>query len=268
MKEFIYNGKSQRLSKVIAEQYPLLSYNQILRLIKDKDVRLDGQKVNDDVIVEAGVTVRCYAKDMTLKTVYIDDNITVVYKPKGIPSEGDASADSIVKETLPSARLCHRLDTNTDGLLLFALHDKAYEEVQRCFLAGDVEKVYSARVNGKIPEDTVYVDYLLKNSDEGRVTIFAEKKAGSQEITTAVKVIGYDGDTTVIEASIHNGKTHQIRAQLAAHGHFILGDSKYGRDDINRKYGCKKQQLTAKKIVFSVKTKSFLYYLNGKDISL
>ncbi len=129
MKEFVYNGKTQRLSKVIAEMYPLLSYNQIIRLIKDKEVRIDGVKVAEDIAVEQGVTIRCYAKDVTLKTIYIDDNILVVNKPKGIASEGDNSAESIVHETVPTARLCHRLDTNTDGLLLFALHDKAYVEI-------------------------------------------------------------------------------------------------------------------------------------------
>lgn len=65
-----------------------------------------------------------------------------------------------------------------------------------------------------------------------------------------VKVIGYDKNSTIVEVVIHNGKTHQIRAQLAAHGHFILGDGKYGRDDINNKFGVKNSNLRQKNLFF------------------
>lgn len=54
MKEFVYNGKPQRLSKITAEYYPLFSYNAILKLIKDKEIRVDGAKVGEDVVVNGG----------------------------------------------------------------------------------------------------------------------------------------------------------------------------------------------------------------------
>lgn len=268
MKEFVYNGKPQRLSKITAEYYPLFSYNAILKLIKDKEIRVDGVKVGDDVVVESGATIRCYAKDMRLKEVYRDQNILIVYKPKGLKSEGDISAESILTEYEKSAILCHRLDTNTDGLLIFALNEKSAEEISKGFKAEKIEKVYEARVYGKVPSDVVYRDFLLKNAKEGKVRIFQEKRAGAVPVEASVKVVGYDKNSTLVEVTIHNGKTHQIRAQLSAHGHFILGDGKYGRDDINDKFGVKKQQLTAKKLVFSFDKGSFLYYLNAKKISI
>lgn len=101
-----------------------------------------------------------------------------------------------------------------------------------------------------MPSDAVYRDYLLKNAKEGKVRIFQEKHAGAVPVEASVRVIGYDKNSTLVEVVIHNGKTHQIRAQLAAHGHFILGDGKYGRDDINNKFGVKRQQLTAKNLFF------------------
>lgn len=268
MKEFVYNGNPRRLTKIIAENFPLFSYNQIVRLIRDREIRVDGVKVSEDVVVCGGSSIRCYAKDVTLKAVYEDDNITVVYKPKGIPSEGAFSADSLVKAQNGGAILCHRLDTNTDGLLMFAKSQRAYEEILKAFKDGRIVKKYSARVYKKIPSDVVYTNYLVKNSKEGEVKVYSENRAGAARIVTEVRIVGYDGDTTIIEAVIHNGKTHQIRAQLAAHGHFILGDSKYGRDDINRKYNYKKQQLTAKKIEFNLNSDSFLSYLNNQNISL
>ncbi|MCI7530832.1 MAG: RluA family pseudouridine synthase [Christensenellaceae bacterium] len=268
MKEFVYRGKPQRLSKITAEHYPLFSYNAIIKLIKDKELRVDGVKVGDDVIVNDGSVVRCYAKDMRLKEVFRDENLLIAYKPKGLKSEGDVSAESIVREYEKTAVLCHRLDTNTDGLLIFALDERAENEIARGFREGYVEKIYEARVYGKVRGDTVYRDYLWKNAKEGKVRIFSEKREGAVPVEAAVKVIGYDDNSTLVEVAIHNGKTHQIRAQLAAHGHFILGDGKYGRDDINAVFGVKKQQLTAKKLVFSFDEKSFLYYLNGKNIEL
>lgn len=268
MKEFVYNGKPQRLSKITAEYYPLFSYNAILKLIKDKEIRVDGAKVGEDVVVNGGSVIRCYAKDMRLKEIYRDENILIVYKPKGLKSEGDISAESILTEYEKGAILCHRLDTNTDGLLIFALNESAAEEIAKGFKNEKIEKVYEARVYGKVPSDAVYRDYLLKNAKEGKVRIFQEKHAGAVPVEASVKVIGYDKNSTLVEVVIHNGKTHQIRAQLAAHGHFILGDGKYGRDDINNKFGVKKQQLTAKKLVFSFDKGSFLYYLNFKIIAI
>lgn len=269
MKEFTYNGKAARLSRVMAEFYPLLSYNQILRLIKDKEIRVNGEKISSDVTIENGSIIRSYAKDAALKTVYEDENIVVVYKPKGLASEGDASAESVMADSRRGGLfLCHRLDTNTDGLLMFAKSEAALNETAKGFKEGKVEKVYAARVYGRISGDVVYTDYLLKNAKEGKVKVFSERKQGASEIVTAVRVLGYDGGTTLIEASIHSGKTHQIRAQLAAHGHFILGDGKYGRDDINRKFNFKKQQLSAKKLIFRFEKDSFLYYLNGKNIQI
>lgn len=172
MKEFVYNGKPQRLSKITAEYYPLFSYNAILKLIKDKEIRVDGAKVGEDVVVNGGSVIRCYAKDMRLKEIYRDENILIVYKPKGLKSEGDISAESILAEYEKGAILCHRLDTNTDGLLIFALNVSAAEEIAKGFKNEKIEKVYEARVYGKVPSDAVYRDYLLKNAKEGKVRIF------------------------------------------------------------------------------------------------
>lgn len=168
MKEFVYNGKPQRLSKITAEYYPLFSYNAILKLIKDKEIRVDGAKVGEDVVVNGGSVIRCYAKDMRLKEIYRDENILIVYKPKGLKSEGDISAESILMEYEKGAILCHRLDTNTDGLLIFALNERAAEEIAKGFKNEKIEKVYEARVYGKVPSDAEYRDYLLKNAKEGR----------------------------------------------------------------------------------------------------
>ncbi len=267
MKSITYRGEAKRLTRVIADFCPLLSYNQIQRLLKNKDIKLDGVRINADCVVENGAKIDVYVDTPKLKTIYEDDNILVVYKPKGLPSEGDVSAESVMKEHIKGLFLCHRLDTNTDGLLMFAKSEKVFDELTRAFKHDEVEKHYTARVYGKFKTDTVYKDYLEK-CENGRVKIYPSPKRGAVEVVTDCRVSGYDGNTTILDVVIHNGKMHQIRAQLAAHGYFILGDSKYGRDEINRKLGYKKQQLTATGIVFLLEKSSFLAYLNGKNVQM
>ncbi|MEG2454386.1 MAG: RNA pseudouridine synthase, partial [Clostridia bacterium] len=182
--------------------------------------------------------------------------------------EGEVSAESMLAETDKSLILCHRLDTNTDGLLMFAKNDKAFNEIQNGFKNKSIAKHYRARVYGKILNDCRLTDYLVKEVKGNRVMIFAEKVKGGVEVVTDCKVTGYDGETTLVDLVIFSGKMHQIRAQLAYHKHFILGDSKYGRDDINRKLGFKKQQLTANKLTFSFPDSSYLRYLNDKNIEI
>lgn len=264
--EFVYEGAPRRLSRIISGKFPLFTYGRTIMMIEAGDVRVDGVRTRKDVRVETGSVLRIYAGNLSLAELYADENLLAVYKPKGLPSQGEFSAESIVSAGNPGVILCHRLDTNTDGVLVFARNERAFAEIKRASRENRVEKTYEARVYGTIPEDAEYADGLTKDAEAGRVRITGKNEGTA--VRTRVRVLSRDGETTLIEAVIHRGKTHQIRAQLAAHGHFVLGDGKYGRDDINRRFGYKKQQLTAKKVAFSFERDSFLYYLNGKEISL
>jgi Pseudouridylate synthases, 23S RNA-specific len=138
----------------------------------------------------------------------------------------------------------------------------------RAFSGHFVEKHYLARVYGTLQKDATLHGWLSKDSNAGVVKVFDEKVKGAAEIITTYKVLGVDGNTTLLDVMIFGGKTHQIRAHLAHTGHFILGDGKYGRDEINRNYGFKKQQLTANKLVFNFPKNSPLFYLNSTKIEL
>lgn len=101
---------------------------------------------------------------------------------------------------MPSARHEHRRAID------FALNERAAEEIAKGFKNEKIEKVYEARVYGKVPSDAVYRDYLLKNAKEGKVRIFQEKHAGAVPVEASVRVIGYDKNSTLVEVVIHNGK--------------------------------------------------------------
>jgi 23S rRNA pseudouridine955/2504/2580 synthase len=91
------------------------------------------------------------------------------------------------------------------------------------------------------------------------------------QIITEYTVINrnYKDNTTTLDINLHTGRTHQIRAHMAFIGYPIIGDGKYGNNEINKKFGLKTQNLTSYKIKFKFKTNSgILNYLNDKEIEL
>lgn len=268
MKEFIYKGAPKKLSRVVADELPEVTYNRFNKLLRNRDVKVDGVRVSEDVTVDVGSNIVVYLKETPLKVIYDDGGVLVVYKPKGVPSEGKGGMDAQVAAAYKGARLCHRLDTNTDGLLMFARTASAYDALYKAFKEHRVKKYYNALVYGKVRGDATLKAYLFKDAKAGKVDVSAKPTRGAEEIITQYKVLEAMPDSTLLEVSPITGKTHQIRAHLAFAGHFVLGDSKYGRDDINRRFGYKKQQLTAVRLEFDLPSDSPLAYLNGKAITL
>ena len=100
------------------------------------------------------------------------------------------------------------------------------------------------------------------------VTVTDEKVKGSAEIRTDYKVLDYDNGKSLLEVTLHSGKTHQIRAHLAHIGHPVVGDGKYGENEQNKKEGVYRQLLTAYSLTLFFDEKSPLCYLNGKTFKL
>ena len=266
MKNFICN-KAQKLSDFLLSSYGgSISYSTIMKLLRKKDVKINGLRVNKDVGLSVGDEVCCYydGKLPELNVVYKDDNIVILDKPCKITSE---DFEVIVKQTYVTAELCHRLDTNTDGLLCFSLNEMAKTQLFNAFKNRTIKKYYLAEVYGEFTQKSgTFTDYLVKDADSGSVKIFSKQQKNSVKIITLYKTLKQSGGTSLIEVELVTGKTHQIRAHLAYHGHFIIGDGKYGDNKINKLYKANSQRLTAYKIMFSFDGE--LSYLNGKEITL
>ena len=122
-------------------------------------------------------------------------------------------------------------------------------------------------------EDTL-VQYISTDKINGKSKIFNlndnTKEKNVKKITTSYKVIytNTKEDFAILKIFIHNGKTHQIRAVLSNLSHPIIGDSKYGKNEINKKFNKSRQLLFAVSYNFNFEENSHLCYLNKKNISL
>ena len=198
--------------------------------------------------------------------VYADDNVIVVFKPAGIETTSKTTPNTLEKQV--GAFAVHRLDVNTEGLVIFAKTELAKKELEDAFKNGNVHKTYIALCFGKLKTGPITLGgYLTKDATKGEVKITKNRTAGALPVETQIRTLPCgipDKNFCVIEAKPITGRTHQIRAHLASIGVSIAGDAKYGDFGLNKMYGYKKQCLCAVKLEFSFPAASPLAYLNKK----
>lgn len=262
MKELTVKENST-LKKFTDNFYPQGSF-YFDRLLKNKDIRVNGVKVNKDVSLRFGDVVTYYTtsaqeKKSAFKIIYKDENILICDKESGVNSEAVFNS---LSEKYPETRFIHRLDRNTTGLISFAMNEEAEKEFLAAFKEKRVHKKYLSLCFGKFTkEHAVLSAYLKKDEKNSVVKIFDEEKKG-EKILTEYSVIKTTGDFTLVEITLHTGKTHQIRAHMAHVGCPVAGDEKYGNRELNKAHNLKRQCLTAKYLSFDFNGK--LSYLNGK----
>lgn len=286
MKEFNvtekYNGL--KIENVILKQIPNILPGTLNKLFRVKDVKLNDVRVKKGTIVNTYDNVKVYLKDelldnkkTSIEYYYEDENIIIAYKPKGIVScknaKEQSSFEDMVKQDKSDSKIkiCHRLDTNTEGLVIFSKNELADSEILNGFKFGNIHKEYLCLVYGKMQKDSSKLSaFLLKDTRTSFCKVTDKNLKNSVPISTEYEVIKYfdKSNVSLLNIKLHTGRTHQIRAHMKFIGHNVIGDSKYGLNDINRNLGFKSQVLIANRYTFSFDDNSVLKYLNSKIIEL
>ena len=255
MRDFVVtpdHGENQRLDLFLSEKLDGWSRAQVQRLISEGRALVDGVrrrssyklKANDrievdDTLPTAGVLV---PESIPLSVIHEDEYMIAVDKFSGMVVHPGAGRQT---STLANALLfhypeieglgpkekpgiVHRLDKETSGVILVARTKMAYQELQRQFKAREVEKVYIGLVWGKMPQEEGKITWAIgRHTRHGeRMSVKTNKPRIAETRYTVTKPLG---KFTLLEIRPITGRTHQIRVHLAASGHPIVGDSRYGR---------------------------------------
>ena len=198
------------------------------------------------------------------KIVYKDENVVVIIKPIGMPSQSDPTGDidamSATSQLLLSLGerdalwLVHRLDRNVSGLLAFARNKKSAAELSKIIQNGIFSKKYLAVCHGEAAEGE-YRDFLYKDSATSKAYVVKTERRGSKEARLDLLCLDNQDEKSLVHVTLHTGRFHQIRAQLSSRGNSLVGDKKYGSKDVKRRTPC----LFSREISFD---------LFGKNISV
>lgn len=281
------NDSGQRadkfLLKATAAPPPL-----IYKAFRKKDIKIGKKWIEASRVLAEGDELTAYisgefakkeaavSASADIDIVYEDENIAVINKPKGLPSQPDKAHRDALSERFkaylmksgvysPAAEnsfspaLCNRLDTNTSGLVIGAKNAEALREMNAAIRSRRVRKFYLCRTEGvPVPPSATINSSISKDGAKNKSTV----GKGGREISTSYRVLSSDGKTAVLEVELHTGRSHQIRAQLAAIGCPLAGDGKYGA---KAKDGG--QELTAYRLIFLTDSGLFSYLYN-KEITL
>lgn len=245
-----YSDEGKRIDSYLAEVMPNISRSKIQSQIKKGKIIVNNATVKPSYILKENDIILCEdieaelyeipAQDIPLDIVYEDENMLVVNKPSGqlthpTTTEKENTLVNALKfkygENLSDINgefrrgILHRLDRNTSGLLMVAKNNKAHEFLAKQIQERTAIKKYLAVVKGVVDKDMI-LDYPM-----GRHKTQPQKMAvveGGKPSLTTLKVLEKYKEATLVELTLHTGRTHQIRVHMSHIGHPVYNDTLYG----------------------------------------
>lgn len=170
------------------------------------------------------------------KVIYEDNHLLVVEKPQNVLVQADNTNDldlltslkKYIKEKYNKPGevylgLVHRLDRPVGGVMVFARTSKAASRLSNMIRMHEFEKNYLAIVEGKVPDEGVFEDYLLKLENENKTIVDKNGKYSK----LSYKLLSYKDGLSLVKIKLDTGRSHQIRVQFSSRGYALWGDQKY-----------------------------------------
>jgi 23S rRNA pseudouridine955/2504/2580 synthase len=251
----------QRLDRVLARLLPGVPRSRLFRLIRRGEVRVNGKRaspeqrltegetlrvppVRDVAVSPAGATrvrvPRALIEQLEQAIIFEDERMLALDKPAGLAVHGGSGLSFGVIEALRASRpdetleLAHRLDRDTSGCLMIARTPAALRTLHALLRDGAVEKKYLVLVNGRWQLGHKKIDAPLRTDTRVGGERTVKVAPGGKEALTEFRLIeSFGARASLLEATLHTGRTHQIRVHATYAGHPVAGDDKYGDADAN-----------------------------------